>query len=478
MVDTMAVRLAELEATAEQSSAAPEEAAVTAAARQLTEIDGQAAAERATQAETKRVLALAEKAANTTQRRLSSRQRALAGAQTQMDAIAEELAEIEARRQVALRRQTASQKQFDSVNKKVEDTLAALDGQRRQGEQAEKGVKDQQVSVVSIDMNIGNLVTRQIIPGMSSTNSIVVVKRGLGGDAGATISKAGLFFNISLNKSEGLHQATRTLIELSAVELMGRLTQVPYWRCLRIEQTNPAMVAEARSWFKSMSEQERAVFAQRVLSSRGYYNGPVHGVFDASTKGAISRYQAENGLLANGRMGFDLYQDFISQDLALGEEPQIDTTVVKTATVSTLAVSLATPKGPAPRYNVSETLDFTAKTTQDSYMYCYYQDGEGVIARLFPNRFNPDPYMVGGEAVSIPSADSQFRIIFEQPGVNEEVTCLASVRELGLMLPNAYKIADLTPLSVGSMAEVIAQHRQLDPEGLAVSTLSIQVLNN
>lgn len=338
--------------------------------------------------------------------------------------------------------------------------------------------KDQQVSVVSIDMNIGNLVTRQIIPGLSATNSVAVVRRGLGGDAGATIGKAGLFFNVSLDKSEGLHQATRTLIELSAIELMGRLTQVPYWRCLRIEQTNPEMVAQARDWYASMSEQERTVFAQRVLTSRGYYNGPAHGALDPSTTAAISRYQADQGLLALGRMNFDLYQDFISQDLALGKEPQIETAAVDITKALPLGVSLATLKGHSFQYKVNESLGLTAETTQDSYLYCYYQDGTGAIARLYPNRFSPDPYTIGGEPVSIPGADSQFKIVFDQPGAREEVTCLASVKEVGMLLPDVYKIADLTPLSVGNMAEVIEQHRQLDPEGLAVTTLSIDVANN
>ncbi len=90
--------------------------------------------------------------------------------------------------------------------------------------------KDLVVSVVSVDMNVGHLVTRQILPGISANNSIAVRRRGLGGDAGATIGKAGVFFNISLNKSEGVHAATRTLIELSAIEIMGKLTEVPYWR--------------------------------------------------------------------------------------------------------------------------------------------------------------------------------------------------------------------------------------------------------
>ena len=41
----------------------------------------------------------------------------------------------------------------------------------------------------------------------------------------------------------------RTLVELSTIESLGKLTQVPYWRCLQIDHTNPAIVAESREWF-------------------------------------------------------------------------------------------------------------------------------------------------------------------------------------------------------------------------------------
>jgi len=77
---------------------------------------------------------------------------------------------------------------------------------------------NQVVSVVSIDLNVGKLTTRQILPGISAANSIAVVQSGKGADAGGLIGKAGLSFSVSLDKSEGFHQAVRNLIELSTIE--------------------------------------------------------------------------------------------------------------------------------------------------------------------------------------------------------------------------------------------------------------------
>ncbi len=94
---------------------------------------------------------------------------------------------------------------------------------------------NQVVSVVSIDLNVGKLITRQILPGISASNSIAVVQSGKGADVGGLIGKAGLSLSVSLDKSEGFHQAVRNLIELSTIEVLGKLTRVPYWQCLSIE---------------------------------------------------------------------------------------------------------------------------------------------------------------------------------------------------------------------------------------------------
>ena len=113
--------------------------------------------------------------------------------------------------------------------------------------------------------------------------------------------------------------------------------------------------------------------------------------------------------------------------------------------------------------------------SQDSYLYCYYRDYQGSIARIFPNRFQPDPYIVAGRTVEIPAKDSGFDIVFETAGVEEEILCLASYREVGLSLPARYKAADLTPLPVSSMAELIAAFAAIESNDLAQARLPIRV---
>ena len=296
-------------------------------------------------------------------------------------------------------------------------------------------------------------------------------------DAGATIGKAGVFFNISLNKSEGVHAATRTLVELNAIEILGKLAEVPYWRCLSIEQTHPEVLAEAQSWFDAMSEIERVTFAQRALASKGNYTAAVNGIYDDTTKSAVSRYQAENGLIANGRIDFQLYQSLINEDLALGRRPQPFEPVTEQASVPTpLVIRLTTPRGSAPVYAVNEVLEMSLSATQDSYVYCYYRDDEAQIARIFPNRFSPDPYVVAGRSVPLLTKSSPFAIEFEAAGSREEVLCIASRDERGLQVSDALKTEDLTPIPVGSLEEIAASFKRTGADEYAEARLPISVV--
>ena len=162
-----------------------------------------------------------------------------------------------------------------------------------------------------MDLNVGKLTTRQILPGISASNSIAVVQSGKGADIGGLIGKAGISLSVSLDKSEGFHQAVRSLVELSTIEVLGKLTHVPYWECLRIEPTNPNFRAEAREWFDAMGESERQSFVRTALSRAGYLGGSGS---DAKLSSAMARYQAENDLVPNGRVDFDLYYRLLASD--------------------------------------------------------------------------------------------------------------------------------------------------------------------
>jgi Domain of unknown function (DUF4384) len=340
---------------------------------------------------------------------------------------------------------------------------------------------NQVVSVVSIDLNVGKLITRQILPGISASNSIAVVQSGKGADVGGFIGKAGLSLSVSLDKSEGFHQAVRNLIELSTIEILGKLTRVPYWQCLSIESTNPNYRTEARGWFDTMGETERERVVSLALVRAGYLrdegNGPNPGLSEA-----VARYQAENDLVPNGRVDFDLYYRLLASDARRPTAKPVAASPANAAVTPALPPAepprlvVSTPRGPRPSYRVGETMVVSVQPTQDAYVYCFYKDSTGTVARIFPNRFQPDPLLHAGVQIEIPPAGTKsFALRFDNPG-SEAVACLGSDREVGLKLPDKLKAQDLEPLPVSGLDDVASLFRGIQGARVDDARLTVEVM--
>lgn len=351
---------------------------------------------------------------------------------------------------------------------------------------------DKVISVVSVDLNVGKLTTRQIIPGISANNSIAVVQSGKGADAGGLIGKAGLTFSISLDRSEGFAQAVRNLIDLSTIEVLGKLTHVPYWECLSIPSTNPAFRTEAREWFDMMGSDDRDRFVRTGLARTGYLPaGPSTG--DLST--AIGRFQSDNDLIPNGRVDFDLYYRLLAGDsrrsgssgTGVSSAGVVGTGApgpAATAPIATAAAPAAEPpramldtsRGPHPSYRAGETMTLQVQPTQDAFVYCYYRDADGGVARIFPNRFQPDAFVRARSLLEIPPGGRRtFDLRFDRPGAQEEISCLAADREVGLRLPDALKLKDLEPLPVRGLDDVAASFRAVPGAHVDEVRLAIEV---
>jgi curli biogenesis system outer membrane secretion channel CsgG len=355
--------------------------------------------------------------------------------------------------------------------------------------------RDQVVSVMSLDLNMGKLVTRQIIPGMSASNSIAVVRSGKGGDVGGVIGKAGLSISVSLDRSEGFHQAVRNLVELSTIEVVGKLTRVPYWQCLQIDQTNPTYRAEAREWFDTMSPSERVRFVRTNLAAAGYLQTSSSDEADPELHNAIARYQAEHDLIASGRIDFDLYTGLLaaaSHDkrqvaIAAGAMPVAKVAApasplpaavpAAAALPAPASVEISTSRGGHPSFRVNDTLVVEARTSRDAFLYCYYQDSTGAVARIFPNRFQPNAFVRGGSDIEIPpGAQKPFNIRFDKRHAREAVACISSPLELGVKLPDPFKVQDLEPLPVSSLKDVVESFRRAGKGQISEGWLPIEVM--
>ena len=335
--------------------------------------------------------------------------------------------------------------------------------------------RDQVSSVVSIDMNVGETTSRMILPGVNASNSLVVTRSGSSKEAGGKIGKVGLSFNMSLNKSEGLGSGVRALIELGMIELVGKLTGTPYWKCLQVEKTNPVMLEQAREWYDAMAPQDRIKLIQRKLNGMKMYSGAINGVASGELAGAIGKFQAENGLIADGRINFDLYYALLDADQPIAADPApIAAPVVSAAPAAArvaMSVKLDSDRGAKPAYRLKEFLQARVQLTNDGILYCYYKDVSGAIARIYPNRFSPDPFVKANKTLTLPPENSPFKIKFDQAG-KEQIACYASERDLAL--PANLKGADLTPLKVGSMDEIANAFRKSNPT-VAEAKLDISV---
>ena len=348
---------------------------------------------------------------------------------------------------------------------------------------------DQIVSVVSLDLNIGDLVTRQIISGMSAHNSIAVAQNTIQGGLGGQISKLGASFNVSLGKAEGLHQAVRTLIELSAIEVLGKLAEVPFWRCLQVDHTNPAVVAEAKAWFDGMSRAEKIAFVQGALSKQGIHRAGETGVIDAATKDAIAHYQAQNDLIADGRINFDLYASLLNQGSWQNVPKAVQSATIRAVETNDIepAVAAEQEEAVAPlilslvsdesdgTYEVDRELHFYASVNRDAHIYCYYADAFGNVARVFPNQFQQESFRPAGVSVAIPDENAGFDIILDHAGADERVACLASTEDLITRLPEALQLPDLMPIPNRSIDDIVDAYRDLDQDGVVLSRLDLKV---
>jgi hypothetical protein len=258
---------------------------------------------------------------------------------------------------------------------------------------------------------------------------------------------------------------------------------VPYWECLSIQPTNPAFRTEVRQWFDSMGAGERDRFAETALVRAGYLPGT--GASPRDLSAAVARYQAANDLVPSGRVDFELYYRMLASDSARAR-PGGGATTVAAAAVAATPVPSSPPPAEAPRpvlattrgrpvYRVGETMTVSVQPTGDAFLYCYYRDADGEVARIYPNRFQPDAFVPARSPVVVPPPGAAFSIRFDKAGGADAVSCLAADREVGLLLPPELKRQDLEPLPARSLEDIAARFRAIPGVRVNEAKLSIEV---
>lgn len=331
------------------------------------------------------------------------------------------------------------------------------------------GSKDRSVTNIAIELGIYRTHDRTLIRGVRTQNTMQVVRRGSGADVGGLLPFASLLYEVHSDRAQGSHQTVRTLIELSLIELIGKFTKVPYWRCLALPTSDPAVRQQADDYFARMKPSEQIAATETALHHLGYYRGAFDGILSPSLAEAIARYRAENGLGSGPHVDFELYFSFLAKGLVANGDIGGKRPTGPLMPVATADTGLKFSMDVQPVVAQGDLLQLQLTPDRDAYFYCFMGGAHGVAYRIYPNRFSGDqPVTRAGGKLIIPEKKDGFDIRLNDLG-KERVACIARESPYDAPPPSV-AAKDLFPIQpqpgLSGLDTVILEHQKRDSMGM------------
>jgi len=124
--------------------------------------------------------------------------------------------------------------------------------------------------------------------------------------------------------------------------------------------------------------------------------------------------------------------------------------------------------------DAGDSIRLSVVTSRDSQVHCYYQDGSGVVARLFPNRFKPDSVLRAGETLILPES-GKWELTATRSGADETFMCIAVAPDLLAQLHDTTMQPDLQPLPVEDLTQIYQRYKSAAGVELVNQRISVAV---
>lgn len=365
--------------------------------------------------------------------------------------------------------------------------------------------QNRNATVIGLDLHLGDFRTRTLIPGLDSSNEIIIGTGSQGVDAAARIGKYGVTFNMGRDYTQGSGNAVRSLADLAMIELVGKWARVPYWQCLTLEQNHPSFQRVLRDWFDDAGLDTARTLVKNSLASQGYLPANPKGdpVPTAVFKNAIAKYQADQGMVVSGVIDFSTFEHALRGFVALGDDGNLQRVgwtakAVAPAIVGTHTSAIAaTPvEPPAPGLSIDMQIEnlgpdkstfesgqqifASAVLNRAAYVHCYLIETGGSIVRILPNATHPNALISAHQALRIPdwmSPNPGFVMDAGTPG-NETLLCMATETDPSNKLPAALQGPSFTPIAgiQGELNLTTAYATALGADALAARSLKWKVV--
>ena len=313
-------------------------------------------------------------------------------------------------------------------------------------------------TVIGLEMHLGDFRTRTLIPGLDSANEVVIGSGSQGLDVAGRIGSYGVNFNVGRDYALGAGGATRTLVDLATIELVGKWAHVPYWQCLTLDQTHPDFQRQMRDWYEESGAAGQARLVQSSLVAQGYLQAGADPLasdapaVQAAFRTALTQFQVDNLLVPTGALDFNTYERALRHFVTLAPDgtlqrvgwgpssppgPAEPASATAPPRVIDMQIENTLPPGTEPTFEVGEQVFASATVSRTSHLYCYFADADGNVMRLVPNTVTPHALVAAHQAVRLPDwlvPNPAFIMDASRPGT-ERVACFASEADALPRLP-------------------------------------------
>jgi hypothetical protein len=185
------------------------------------------------------------------------------------------------------------------------DITATHNGQ--EGDAGGSYGKEINLSRIALDFHLMDYQTSRLVPRIQSSIAVDVRTMKGGYDFAIQVLGSGFGLNRSRKIAQGKHDAIRTLVDVSILQLLGQYLQVPYWRCLPGSSPDKLVVRTLKEQFFSVPEQAQVAATQALLLKHGYAAVEITGILDKATLQAIQDVAARSNHQAPARISPGLY---------------------------------------------------------------------------------------------------------------------------------------------------------------------------
>jgi len=381
-------------------------------------------------------------------------------------------------------------------------------------------------TVLALDLSLLTAHNMAILPGAHTRNSVALYTGGSSQSYDAGINKTGVSYSISTNQKDPTAQGLRALVELSAIELVGKLAKLPYWHCLGIDPAHQEIRNEISDWYFQLNQSNLLHTTLKVqLYLRGYFVGDINEDITEDYLLAILRYKQRLGLPLNAAVDKPFYEAFLNETpmtvpherlayVAKNKHGLYDDIMELTRQQSLASfdqdedgepkAKKSKRKGPGSKrkakkkvkkkstpepevdafqllvsdvnqrtaYAPGDRIEMAISSNTSGYVSCYFQTDEQFI-KVFPNRFSTNGYVSSKGAIYMPDSNEYYFVAEE--GIDERLLCYMTKRAIKTDLPAEVTVEDFSILQIRTQAELDQAYRAATNNRFSKAVLDIAV---